>query len=102
MNVDTFLTELYVMVDDFCKTLPPAAPRRGPAPALTLSEVVTLMVFSQWGRFSGERDFYRYAQRRLRVAFPTLPSRPQFNRQTRGVLATVTAFTQYLAQQLGA
>ena len=23
ISVDTFLTELYVMADDFCKTLPP-------------------------------------------------------------------------------
>lgn len=102
MDVDTFLTQLYVMVDEFCKSLPPEAPRCGPAAALNESEVVTLLLFSQWGIFNGERDFYRYAERHLRPAFPSLPSRPQFNRQARGVLATVAAFSHYLAQQQGA
>jgi hypothetical protein len=59
VDVDTFLTQSYVMVDDFCKTLPPAPPRPGLKPALTSSEVVTLVIFSRWGIFAGERGFCR-------------------------------------------
>ena len=82
VDVDTFLTILYVMVDDFCQTQPPKK-RPGPEASLCQSEVITLAIFARWGRFNSERDFYRYADGHLRGAFPTLPSRPQFNRLVR-------------------
>ena len=67
VDTDTFLTALYVMADDFRKSQLPAVP--GPKPSLTGSEVITLVIFSQWVRFRSERDFYRYAVSRLRPAF---------------------------------
>lgn len=83
MDIDTFLTTLYVMVDDFCKQhlAPAACP--GPPAALARSEVLTLAIFGQWQPFGSERGFYRYAQHHLRGAFPTLPARSQFNRLLR-------------------
>src|SRR5215471_10970862 len=80
-DVDTFLTVLYVTVDDLIKNQPAAAPRPGPAAALCPSELITLALFSQWRQFASERAFYRYALRHLRSAFPTLPERSQFNRR---------------------
>ena len=62
-------------------SLSPSAPP-GPKASLSGSEVVTLVIFSQWARLRSERDFYRYAASRLRSAFPTLPRRSQFNRLT--------------------
>ena len=82
VDVDTFLTILYVMVDDFCQTQPPKK-RPGPEASLCQSEVITLAIFARWSRFASERDFYRYADGHMRGAFPTLPSRPQFNRLVR-------------------
>ena len=82
VDVNTFLTTLYVMVDDFCQTQPPKK-RPGPEASLCQSEVITLAIFARWGRFNSERDFYRYADGHLRGAFPTLPRRPQFNRLVR-------------------
>ena len=82
VDVDTFLTTLYVMVDDFCQSQPPKK-RPGPEASLCQSEVITLTIFARWGRFNSERDFYRYADGHLRGAFPTLPSRPQLNRLVR-------------------
>jgi hypothetical protein len=79
VDVDTFLTILYVMVDDFCQCLLPKR-KPGPQASLSESEVVTLALFARWSRFSSERDFYRYATSRLHDAFPTLPDRSQFNR----------------------
>jgi hypothetical protein len=58
VDVDTFLTILYVMVDDFCQTQPPKK-RPGPEASLCQSEVITLAIFARWGRFNSERDFYR-------------------------------------------
>ena len=48
VDVDTFLTTLYVMVDDFCKTSLPPESHPGPQAALSRSEVVTLAIFGQW------------------------------------------------------
>ena len=62
---------------------------RSPEAALSDSEVIALAIFvarwgfARWGRFSSERDFFRYAQSRLREAFPTLPDRSRFNRLVR-------------------
>ncbi len=81
--VDTFLTTLYVMVDDFCHSRPQKERPCGPDASLDPSEVVTLAIFSRWSRFSSERDFYRYATAYLQAAFPTLPDRSQFNRSVR-------------------
>jgi hypothetical protein len=82
-DIDTFLTTLSVMGDDFCKTSLPAASRPGPQATLSRSEVLTWAIFGQWQGFGSERGFYRYAQRHLRAAFPQLPTREQCNRQRR-------------------
>ena len=85
LDVDTFLTTLYVMVDDFCQSHFPEKKRPGPKASLCESEVITLAIFARWSRFTSERDFYRYAQGHLQSAFPTLPGEAssQFNRLVR-------------------
>src|SRR5918995_3823517 len=83
LDVDTFLTALYVMVDDFCQSRRPQQRRPGPEASLSAGEVIALSIFARWSRFASERDFYRYAKRHLRGAFPTLPERSQFNRLVR-------------------
>lgn len=54
VDVDTFLTILYVMVDDFCKASLPPESRPGPQAALSRSEVVTLALFGQWQGFGSQ------------------------------------------------
>ena len=100
VDTDTFLTVLYVMADDFCKCHPRLQGTPGPKASLTRSEVVTLVIFSQWARFRSERDFYRYAASRLRPAFPTLPRRSQFNRLTRRHYGILAAFSRHLVDLL--
>jgi len=102
VDTDTFLTTLYVMVDDFCKTSLPLALHPGPEAALSRSEVVTLAMFGQWQGFGSERGFYRYAQRHLWAAFPQLPTREQFNRQSRQQHAILVAFCLHLVHLLAA
>ena len=93
MDLDTFLTTLYVAVDDFCKAeLPAERTRPGPEASLSRSEVVTLAILGQWARFGSERDFWRFAQARLRGAFPKLPDRSQFNRLMRTHHHAIVAF----------
>jgi len=97
-DLDTFLTNLYVAVDDCITTLSPTPKKPGPPPALTISEVVTLNLFGQWAQFRSERDFYRWAQHHLRSYFPTLPDRSQFNRCARACLKQTQAFGLSFAQ----
>ena len=98
LDVDTFLTILYVMVDDFCHWRPP---KRCPGPdaSLSPSEVITLAIFARWGRFGSERDFYRYADTKLRNAFPTLPDRSQLNRLVRSQVGLIEEVALYLATE---
>jgi hypothetical protein len=102
VDVDTFLTTLYVMVDDFCKASLPADSHPGPQAALSRSEVLTLAIFGQWQWFGSERGFYRYAQRHLRSAFPGLPTRPQFNRHMRHYQPALVLCVLHLEQLLAA
>lgn len=102
VDSDTFLTTLYVMIDDFCQWHLPPEPHSGAPASLTRSEVLTLALLGQWQRFPSERGFYRYAQQHLRGAFPTLPDRSQFNRLLRQQQAAVVAFSLSLVQRLQA
>jgi hypothetical protein len=103
MDQETFLTTLYVMIDDFCQSAGYNEKHRpGPVASLSCSEVVTLAIFGQWGQFPSERAFYRYAQRHLQAAFPTLPEREQFNRLQRSYREVIVAFALYLVQQMQA
>ena len=102
VDVDTFLTTLYVMVDDFCLTSLPPETHPGPEAALSRSETVTLAIFGQWQSFGSERGLYRSAQRHLRPAFPQLPTREQFNRQVRQQSAALVACFLHLVQLLAA
>ena len=103
MDQDTFLTTLYVMIDDFCQSHGFNEKHRpGPTASLSCSEVVTLAVFGQWACFPSERAFYRYAVRHLRPAFPTLPEREQFNRLQRSYRDVIVAFALFLVEQMQA
>jgi hypothetical protein len=59
VDIATFLTTWYVMVDDFCMTQLPPDSRPGPQAALRRSEVVTLALCAQWHPFPRERACYR-------------------------------------------
>jgi len=102
VDVDTFLTTLYVMVDDFCHSRPQKKRRPGPDTSLSPSEVVTLAIFAHFSRFTSERDFYRYATNHMRDAFPTLPDRSQFNRLVRYQLALIEEVGLHLVRMMEA
>jgi hypothetical protein len=103
MDQDTFLTTLYVIIDDFCQSNGSQEKHRpGPAASLSCSEVVTLAICGQWAQFPSERAFYRYALRHLRAAFPTLPEREQFNRLQRQQRDVIVAFSLVLVNQMQA
>lgn len=101
VDIDLFITALFFLVDNFC-IQNPISPKPGPNPSLNASEAITLLIFSQWARFRSEQDFYRFADRKLRSAFPDLPSYPQLNRQWRALHDQTCAFFIHLAESLDA
>jgi hypothetical protein len=104
LDTDTFVTALYVTVDETCKMcgIPPHAlpQHRGPRPALAPSEVITLALLAQWGRFPSERGFYRVATTTLRPAFPRLPDRTRYNRLLRAHQPAILCVGQTLGAAL--
>jgi hypothetical protein len=92
LDLDTFLTTVYVMVDElYTERYAPQKPRRrGHRPELADSEVLTLLLLAQWHRGRSEAAFLRYAARHWRGYCPRLLSQSAFNRRARdlmGVLA---------------
>jgi hypothetical protein len=100
VDTATFLTTLYVMIDEFCQAYVAPEVHPGPQASLSRSAVITLSRFGQWACFPSARAFYRYAQRQLRVAFPALPHRTQFNRLLRSHHAAIVACFLHLVDLL--
>jgi hypothetical protein len=103
VDLDTFVTLLYVTIDEFGKEhLPPEPAQPGRTPSLSRTEVMTLGMLEQWATFRSERAFYRFVRRHLLPAFPTLPDRGQFNRLLRRQERALTLYALALAQACAA
>jgi hypothetical protein len=100
LDTDTFVTTVYVIVDDFCKEHLQQQAQPGPSSSLSASEVMSLAIIGQWSRFRSEADYYRFAQQRLRSAFPGLPTRTQYNRLARKQRDMIARVALHLAEQL--
>jgi hypothetical protein len=103
VDLDTFLVALYTIVDElYRREVAPVRPvRRGRRPALSDSEVLTLMVCEQWhGR--SERAFLRFAARYWRGYFPRLLDQSAFNRRARDLAGAMTRLVPVVAAELGA
>lgn len=103
IDLDTFLVALYTLVDDAYKQVAaPHKPRRpGHPPELADSEVLTLMILTQW--LGGqERAMLRYAAQHWRAYFPRLLDQSAFNRRTRDLGGVAVTVALAVAQMLGA
>jgi DDE family transposase len=104
IDLDTFLTAVYTVVDDLYRERLAAALRHrpGPAPALSDSEVLTLAVCAEWGPWDSERAFWRFVCLRLRHLFPRLVDQSEFNRRRRSLYPALAAIQRAVAERLGA
>src|SRR3954447_10002655 len=103
VDLDTFLVALYTIVDEvYQRHVAPQRPvRRGRRPALSDSEVLTLMVCEQWhGR--SERGFLRFVSRYWRGYFPPLLHQSAFNRPGRRLAGAMTQLVPLVAAEVGA
>ena len=104
IDLDTFLTAVYTVVDELYQERLAAALRHrpGPAPALSNSEVLTLAICAEWGAWDSERGFWRFACQRLRHLFPRLVDQSEFNRRRRSLYPALAAIQRAVAERLGA
>jgi hypothetical protein len=105
LDLETFLTTLYVMVDDLYQAhVRPQMPAGGgPPPQLADSEVLCLALAAQWRvgvPWQSERGCLRYARKHLRALFPGLTSQSAFNRRVRRLWGAFLILEAAAAAQL--
>jgi hypothetical protein len=99
LTLDTFLTAVYVIVDElYQRVFAVHKPRRpGPKPVVSDSEVLTLMLLAQWRRDRSERAFLRYVEAHWRAYFPRRLSQSAFNRRGRALEGVLWALGPQVA-----
>jgi hypothetical protein len=87
IDIETILTIIFVMVDDwYQKTeLKPTRCKTGRKAKFANSEVVTLMLASDFIPFPGEMQWVGYIKANHRALFPAMLSQSQFNRRARAL-----------------
>ena len=103
LDLDTFLTALYTIVDDlYSEHYAHRKPLRpGKRPELSDSEVLTLTICAQWFGTS-ERAFIRHASEHWRGYFPRLLSQSSYNRRIRDMTGVLTDLVGVVASEMRA
>lgn len=105
MDLDTFFTTLYCVVDDWYKREMTDRMKRHAGPELQMSdsEVLTVAIAGQWRAgvpWRSERGVVRFMLQNGRSWFPRMLNRSQFNRRVRHLWAAFVCLQQELAQLL--
>ena len=100
--VDTFLTTVYCVVDDLYQARYAAHKpvRRGPAPEMSDSEVLTVVVLAQWQQDRSEAAFLRYGQAPWRGYSPRLLRPSACNRRARDLLGVLCQLGPQVGQRV--
>src|SRR5262249_23054646 len=106
MDLNTFLTELYVLVDDWYKSEYGASGwvHVGRQALMSDSEVLTVGLLCQWrvgGAWASERGCVRWMQAHGRGWFPHMLGRSAFNRRIRRLWCCFIRLQQAVATWLG-
>jgi hypothetical protein len=105
LDLETFLTTLYVIVDDLYQSCvrPQMPPCGRPTPELSDSEVLCLGLAAQWRSgvpWKSERGCLRYLRKHGRSLFPKLTSQSAFNRRLRRLWGAFLLIEEAVAEQL--
>lgn len=92
-DLDTLLTGLYVLADDFL----PKRSGPGRPPRISDPEVVCLAVAQIFLDCPNEHRFLRLAQRRLGHLFPYIPGQSGYNKRVRGLAPEIARLVTHLA-----
>jgi hypothetical protein len=99
-ELDTFVTALYVKIDDALRTrceLRRWRPRVGLAPKLSDAELITLAVLQALLGFTSEMRFLRHARAHLLPWFPYIPHQSGYNKRLRRAEGQLRAIIRLLA-----
>jgi len=99
-ELDTFVTALYVKIDDALRIRPELRqwrPHIGLAPKLSDAELLTLAVLQALLGFTSETRFLRHAKGHLRSWFPYIPHQSGYNKRLRKAEGQLRAIIRLLA-----
>lgn len=87
IDIDTILTIIFVIVDDWYQSNGKRSRygKPGCRPVFSDSEVMTLMLASEYVPYPGELQFVAYIQANHHALFPQLLTQSQFNRRARNL-----------------
>lgn len=105
MDLDTFLTTVYVLVDDWYKATwaKRLARQQGRRARMSDSEVLTVALVGQWRvgvPWQSERGVVRFMQEQGRGWFPQMLGRSGFNQRVRNLWAVFIQLQQAVARWL--
>jgi hypothetical protein len=105
MDLETFFTTVYVLVDDWYKEqIADLKPKVGAPAQMSDSEVLTLAVVGQWRvsvPWQSERGLVRYIQAHGRGMFPRMLKVSAFNQRVRYLSGVLVGLQQAIASWLG-
>lgn len=104
LDLDTFLTTVYCVVDElYVERFGPQKPARpGVRPEMADSEVLTVLALAQWQPRRSERAFVRYVARHWQAYFPRMLSQSAFNRRARDLMPVLCALGPAVAERVTA
>jgi len=105
MDLETFFTTVYVLVDDWYKThIAPYKPKRpGVKPRMSDSEVLSVAIAGQWQvgvPWRSERGLVRYMRAHGIGMFPTMLNKSEFNARVRDLWGAFVQMQQVVADLL--
>jgi hypothetical protein len=106
MDLETFITAVFCLADDFVadftRTQPQKLRQRGPAPTLADSEVLTVEVVGEFLGIATDQGLYRHFRRHHAALFPALARvhRTTFARQAANLWGVKRALWEALAARL--
>ena len=105
MDIETFFTELYVIVDECYKTRIAGSMKThgGPAPKLSDSEVLTIALAGEWRSgvaWDSERGVVRWVNKHGRAMFPNMVERSAFNERVRRLWGALIMIQQMVGEWL--
>lgn len=105
MDLETFFTTVYVVVDDWYKQeIAHLKPTLGAPARMSDSEVLTVAVVGQWRvgvPWQSERGLVRYIHSHGREMFPTMLQASAFNQRVRHLYGVLVSLQQAVANWLG-
>ena len=101
INLETLLTIIYVLVDDWYQVHYQGVPGKpGVEAELKESEILTLMIAQDYIPYPGERQYIGYLKANHAGLFPRLVDQSQYNRRARGLQRRLEDLRQYWVSQL--